>query len=54
MIVMRAKFLERFSATASSWQTVLASCCMLDDGSVLVVGGFSGSGEIDSVERFVP
>lgn len=26
MIVMRAQILERFSATAGSWQTVLASC----------------------------
>jgi hypothetical protein len=34
MIVMRAKILERFSATASSWQTVLASCTAEGDDSL--------------------
>jgi hypothetical protein len=34
MIVMRAKILERFSATASSWQTVLASCTAEGDDAL--------------------
>lgn len=42
------------SASSMSTGRNAASAVLLDDGSVLVVGGFSGSGEIDAVERFLP
>ena len=31
-----------------------AQAVVLADGSVLVIGGFSGSGEVASVERYQP
>jgi hypothetical protein len=34
MIVMRVQILERFSATAGSWQTVLASCTAEDEDAL--------------------
>lgn len=34
LIVMRAKILERFSATAASWQTVLACCTAQGDDAL--------------------
>lgn len=42
--------------TASSMATArnAAAAALLNDGSVLVVGGFSGSGEVDAVEFFRP
>jgi len=42
------------AATSMSTLRSRAAAVLLDDGSVLVIGGDSGSGELSAVERFTP
>jgi hypothetical protein len=42
------------AASAMATARNAAAATLLNDGSVLVVGGFSGSGEVDGAEVFRP